>query len=83
MPPPSFLRPCFIVVVLFTQTMFLNHTYFVLVAKANGFCLRAQAVNSDFILNVLKTVKFVFCFQMRALAKCTIIFVKQSTRNIL
>ena len=34
--------------------------YFVLVAKAYGFCLRVRAVNSDRILNVLETVKFVF-----------------------
>ena len=40
----------------------LHFVYFVLFAKAYGFCLRAQAVNSDFILNVLETVKFVFCF---------------------
>ena len=28
-------------------------------------------MNSDFILNVLETVKFVFCLQIHALAKCT------------
>ena len=27
-------------------------------------------MNSDFILNVLETVKFVFCLQIHALAKC-------------
>ena len=45
--------------------------YFVLVAKAYGFCLRARPVNSDHILNVLETVKFVFCLQIHALAECT------------
>ena len=64
----------FIFVVLFSRIMFFKlHLifYFVLFAKAYGFCLRAQAVNSDFILNVLETVKFVFCLQIHALAKCT------------
>ena len=52
--------------------MFLqSHFYFVLFAKAYDFFLRAQAVNSDFILNVVETVKFVFCLQIHALAKCT------------
>ena len=46
--------------------------YFVLVAKAYGFCLRARPVNSDHISNVLETVKFVFCLQIHALAECTI-----------
>ena len=50
----------------------LHFFYFVLFAKSYGFCLRAQAVNSDFILNVLETVKFVFCLKIHALAKCTI-----------
>ena len=45
--------------------------YFVLVAKAYGFCLRARPVNSDHILNVLETVKFVFCLRIHALAECT------------
>ena len=45
--------------------------YFVLVAKAYGFCLRARPVNSDHILNVLETVKFVFCLQIHARAECT------------
>ena len=63
----------FIFVVLFSRIMFfkLHFFYFVLFAKAYGFCLRALAVNSDFILNVLETVKFVFCLQIHALAKCT------------
>ena len=63
----------FIFVVLFSRIMFfkLHFFYFVLFAKANGFCLRAQAVNSDFILNVLETIKFVFCLQLHALAKYT------------
>ena len=43
--------------------------YFVLVAKAYGFCLAARPVNSDYILNVLETVKFVFCLQIHALSK--------------
>ena len=34
-------------------------------------CLRARPVNSDYILNVLETVKFVFCLQIHALAECT------------
>ena len=29
-------------------------------------------MNSDYILNVLETVKFVFCLQIHALAECTI-----------
>ena len=45
--------------------------YFVLWAKAYGFYLRARAVNSDYILSVLQTVKFVFCLQIHALAECT------------
>ena len=51
-------------VVLFS-CMFLKSDlfYLVLVAKAYGFCLRARPVNSDHILNVLETVKFVFCLQ--------------------
>ena len=53
---------------MFFKSHFL---YFVLFAKAYVFCLRANAVNSDFILNVLETVKFVFCLQMHALAECT------------
>ena len=28
-------------------------------------------MNSDYILNVLETVKFVFCLQIHALAECT------------
>ena len=40
-------------------------------AKAYGFCSRARIVNSDYILNVLETVKFVFCLQIHALAECT------------
>ena len=57
-------------VVLFSRTMFLKSDlfYFVLVAKAYGFCLRARPVNSDHILNVLETIKFVFCLQIHALA---------------
>ena len=63
----------FIFVVVFSRIMSfkLHFVYFVLFSKAYGFCLRAQAVNSDFILNVLETVKFVFCLQIHALAKCT------------
>ena len=45
--------------------------YFVWWAKAYGFCLRARAVNSDYILNLLETVKLVFCLQIHALAECT------------
>ena len=61
-------------VVLFSPIMFLKSDlfYFVLVAKAYGFCLRARPVNSDHILNVLETVKFVFCLQIHALAEYTI-----------
>ena len=57
----------------FSRIMFLKSDlfYFVLVAKAYGFCLRARPVNSDHILNVLETVKFVFCLQIHALAECT------------
>ena len=60
-------------VVLFSPIMFLKSDllYFVLVAKAYGFCLRARPVNSDHILNVLETVKFVFCLLIHALAECT------------
>ena len=60
-------------VVRFSRIMFLKSDlfYFVLVAKAYGFCLRARPVNSDHILNVLETVKFVFCSQIHALAECT------------
>ena len=60
-------------VVLFSRIMFLKSDlfYFVLVAKAYGFCLRARPVNSDHILNVLETVKFVFCLQIHTLAECT------------
>ena len=60
-------------VVRFSRIMFLKSDlfYFVLVAKAYGFCLRARPVNSDHILNVLETVKFVFCLQIHALAECT------------
>ena len=60
-------------VVLFSPIMFLKSDllYFVLVAKAYGFCLRARPVNSDHISNVLETVKFVFCLQIHALAECT------------
>ena len=60
-------------VVIFSRIMFLKSDlfYFVLVAKAYGFCLRARPVNSDHILNVLETVKFVFCLQIHALAECT------------
>ena len=60
-------------VVLFSRIMFLKLDlfYFVLVAKAYGFCLRARPVDSDHILNVLETVKFVFCLQIHALAECT------------
>ena len=56
----------------FTNNVFFKSHFFhfVLFAKADGFCLRAQAVNSDFILNVLETVKFVFYEQIHALAKC-------------
>ena len=52
-------------VVLFSRIMFLKLDlfYFVLVAEAYGFCLRARAVNSDHILNVLETVKFVCSIQ--------------------
>ena len=59
--------------VLFSPIMFLKSDlfYFVLVAKAYGFCLQARAVNSDHLLNVLETVKFVFCLQIHALAECT------------
>ena len=58
-------------VVLFSRIMFLKSDlfYFVLVAKAYGFCLRARPVNSNHILNVLETVKFVFCLQIHALAR--------------
>ena len=28
-------------------------------------------MNSDYVLNVLETVKFVFCLQIHALAECT------------
>ena len=28
-------------------------------------------MNSDYMLNVLETVKFVFCLQVHALAECT------------
>ena len=38
-----------------------NLFYFVLQAKGYSFCLQAQPVLSDYILNVLETVKFVFC----------------------
>ena len=57
----------------FSRIMFFksHFLYFVLFTKAYGFCLRAQAVDSDFILNVLETVKFVFCLQIHALAKRT------------
>ena len=60
-------------VVLFSRIMFLKSDlfYFVLAAKTYGFCLRARPVNSDHILNVLGTVKFVFCLQIHALAECT------------
>ena len=60
-------------VVLFSRIMFLKSDlfYFVLVAKAYGFCLRARPVNSDHILNVLETVKFVFCLQIHAFGECT------------
>ena len=60
-------------VVLFSRIMFLKSDlfYFVLVAKAYGFCLRARPVNSDHILNVLESVKFLFCLQIHALAECT------------
>ena len=60
-------------VVRFSRIMFLKSDlfYFVLVAKAYGFCLRARPLNSDHILNVLETVKFVFCLQIHALAECT------------
>ena len=60
-------------VVLFSRIMFLKSDlfYFVLVAKAHGFYLRARPVNSNHILNVLETVKFVFCLQIHALAECT------------
>ena len=60
-------------VVLFSRIMFLKSDlfYFVLVAKTYCFCLRARPVNSDHILNVLETVKFVFCLQIHALAECT------------
>ena len=60
-------------VVLFSRIMFLTSDlfYFVLVAKAYGYCLRARPVNSDHILNVLETVKFMFCLQIHALAECT------------
>ena len=33
-------------------------------------CLRARPVNSDYVLNVLETVKFVFCFEIHALVEC-------------
>ena len=39
--------------------------------KRTAFCLQARAVNSDYILNVLETVKFVFCLQIHVLAECT------------
>ena len=55
--------------VLFSRILFFK-LLFCFVAKAYGFCLQAQAVNSDFILNVLETVKFVFFLQIHALAKC-------------
>ena len=57
----------------FSRIMFLKSDlfYFVLVAKAYSFCLRARPVNSDHILNVLETAKFVFCLQIHALAECT------------
>ena len=60
-------------VVLFSRIMFLKSDlfYFVLVAKAYGYCLRARPVNSDHILNVLETAKFVLCLQIHALAECT------------
>ena len=59
--------------VLFSRIMFLKSDlfYYVLVAKAYGFCLRARPVNSDHILNVLGAVKFVFCLQIHARDECT------------
>ena len=75
-------------IALFSRTTYLKSDlfYFVLVAKfkAYGFCLRARPVNSDHMLNVLETVKFVFCLQIRALAECTRACIcKQNTHNSL
>ena len=71
-------------VVLFSRIMFLKSDlfYFVLVAKAYGSCLRARPVNSDHILNVLETVKFVFCLQIHALAECTMSTVYKIFRSL-
>ena len=54
--------------------MFLSRISFIIFcfdAKTSGFCLRAQAVNSDFMLDRLATVKFEFCLLVDAFAKCT------------
>jgi hypothetical protein len=45
--------------------------YFVGKEPASSACICVQAVNSDYILNVLETAKFVFCLQIYALADRT------------
>ena len=51
---------------LFLKLQLLNYSPFCS-QDAYGICM--QAVNSDDILNVLETVKFVFCLQIHALAE--------------
>ena len=55
----------------FTYNVFrIAFVLFCFVSVSVRLCLRARPVNSDYILNVLETVKFVFCLQMHALAEC-------------
>ena len=49
----------------------LNCYCFVLFCGQKACCICMQAVNSDYILNGLETVKFVFCLQIYALADRT------------
>ena len=56
----------------FTYNVFrIAFVLFCFVSESVRLCLRARPVNSDYILNVLETVKFVFCLQIHALAECT------------
>jgi hypothetical protein len=49
----------------------LNCNCFLLFCGQKACCICMQAVNSDYILNWLETVKFVFCLQIQGVSKKT------------
>jgi hypothetical protein len=53
------------------NVVLLNCNCFLLFCGQKACCICMQAVNSDYILNGLETVKFVFCLQIYALADLT------------